>query len=61
MRLPRLSPSVERRSPTLVPAGPVRDDAVRPQCTLKLCSEHSECAGNGRCSTCNPTMGMCVA
>ena len=62
MRLPRLSPSVERRSPTPAPAGPVREDAVRPQiCVLKLCSSNGDCSGNGRCLSCNTSMGMCVA
>jgi hypothetical protein len=62
MRLPCLSPSVDRRTPTAAPPGPVRGDAVRPQiCNLKLCSSDPDCADNGMCTQCNTAMGMCVA
>jgi hypothetical protein len=62
MRLPRLSPSVERRDATMVPAGPARGDAVRPQvCHMKLCKGNGDCSGNGACTLCNTTMGMCVS
>jgi hypothetical protein len=61
MRLPHLSPSVERRSPTTAPAGPVRGEAVRPQiCSLKLCGVETDCNGNGSCTKCNTSMGVCV-
>jgi hypothetical protein len=61
MRLPCLSPSVERRAPSTVPAAPIRGDAVRPQiCTLKLCEGDADCSGNGRCTQCNTSMGVCV-
>jgi hypothetical protein len=61
MRLPRLSPSVDRRTTTSAPVAPVRGDAVTPQiCSLKLCDLDSDCNGNGSCTQCNMGMGICV-
>jgi hypothetical protein len=75
MRLPWLSPSVERRSPVLSPAGRPRGE-LRPQwfgaiaagkkvtfvitiggCVLKHCTNQSECANYGSCTTCSG--GVC--
>jgi hypothetical protein len=62
MRLPRLSPSIERRAPATAPAAPIHGNAVRPQiCTLKLCHADADCSGNGKCTQCNTTMGVCVS
>jgi hypothetical protein len=61
MRLPRLAPSVDRRAPSAVPAGPVDGDSIRPQiCPLRLCNNDSDCSNNGACTICNTAMGMCV-
>ncbi len=61
MRLPRLSPSVERRSATMVPADSARGDAVRPQCNIRLCQADGDCSGNSRCTSCHSATGLCVA
>ena len=61
MRPPRLSPAVERRSPTTAPAGPIRGEAVTPQiCNIKLCNADADCSSNGACTKCNSAMGVCV-
>jgi hypothetical protein len=61
MRLPRLSPSVERRNATMVPADSARGDAVRPQCNIRLCEKDSDCSINPPCNSCHTATGLCIA
>jgi hypothetical protein len=62
MRLPRLSPSVVRRSVTIASSviGSCRSQVVPqgPACVFKSCQSDSDCAEHGSCTKC--TNNSCV-